>query len=70
MIENAEIEQAAAELVERLGGGAITAARERAESLSGSKDPGAHNAALRVLTAVEEIVGAKGKSGSGNGQEG
>ena len=70
MIENDEIERAAAELVERLGDGAITVARERMETLSGSDDPGAHNAALRVLTAVEKLVEAKGRSGSGNNQEG
>ena len=69
VIENDEIEQAAAELVVRFGDGAITAARERVETLSGSDDPQAHNAALRVLTAVEGLVGAKGQSGSGNDQE-
>ncbi len=70
MIEESNILLAAAELIERHGDGAITAARERVETLSGSDDPGALNAALRVLTAVEDLVGAEGNSESRTDREG
>ena len=70
MIEESNIQLAAAELVERHGDDATTVARERVETLSGSDDPGALNAALRVLTAVEGLVGVEGNSESRTDREG
>ncbi len=59
MIEDDDIDRAAAELFARYGDRTVARARERAEMLSGSEDPKALNAALRVLSAVEKLVGGE-----------
>jgi len=50
-MKDAEVRQAAEELIKRHGANALAVAREWAEKLSGSRDKAAFKAALRVLTA-------------------
>ena len=54
------IEQAAHELIERMGDAAITVARDRAELLRQSDDKRDHDQSLRLLTAVEAQLNLKG----------
>jgi hypothetical protein len=51
-----EIRTAADEMVERLGKTAVTVARERAQRIHEEGDHRAYDVALRLLTAVEELV--------------
>ena len=54
------IEQAAQELIERMGEAAVTVARDRAELLRQGDDKRDHDQALRLLTAVEAQLNLKG----------
>lgn len=55
-MKDAEVQHAAEELIRRHGASALAVAREWADELSGSQDQAAFNAALRVLTAVEQLI--------------
>ena len=61
VIADADIRQAALELVERYGSSALEIAQKRVESLSAAQDHSAINVALRVLSAVEGLFSAKPK---------
>jgi hypothetical protein len=56
MIDDGHIQHAATELVERHGANAVTFAQERVEQLTASGDRKALDTALRLLSAVEELV--------------
>jgi len=62
VIEDAEIERAARELVERYGDQAVTVAGDRVKTLSASTDRRAHDAALRVLSVLERLVAEEERS--------
>ena len=61
VVADADIRQAALELVERYGNSALEIAQKRVESLSAAQDHSAINVALRVLSAVEGLFSAKPK---------
>lgn len=61
VVADADIRQAALELVERYGDSALEVAQKRAESLSAAQDQSETNVALRVLSAVEGLFSAKPK---------
>ncbi len=61
VIADADIQRAAEEFVERYGDSALAVAQERVEALSNSQDQSGHNVALRMLTAVEALLGNKPK---------
>ena len=56
MIADADIQRAAKELVERYGDNAMAAALERVVAVSTSQDKSEVNLALRVLSAVEDLL--------------
>ncbi len=53
---DADIQRAAEELVERYGDNALAVARERIAALSTAQDQSGVNVALRVLSAVENLL--------------
>ncbi len=59
MVETENIRQAAEELIARFGTQALSVARQRAQRLSRSEDQEAANAAMRVLTEVEQLAADK-----------
>ena len=61
VVADADIRQAALELVERYGDSALEVAQKRVESLSAAQDQSETNVALRVLSAVEALFSAKPK---------
>ncbi len=61
VVADADIRQAALELVERYGDRALEVAQKRVESLSAAQDQSETNVALRVLSAVEGLFSAKPK---------
>ncbi len=61
VVADADIRQAALELVERYGDSALEVAQKRVESLSAAQDQSETNVALRVLSAVEGLFSAKPK---------
>lgn len=59
MIDDADIQHAAKELVDRHGDDAVAVARERVEILTKGPEKSGLNEALRVLSAVENLVAGK-----------
>ena len=59
MIEDADIQRAAKELVERYGDDTLEIARERIRALSAANDQSAADVALRVLSAVETLLASE-----------
>ncbi|MFZ0692945.1 MAG: hypothetical protein WAN51_02140 [Alphaproteobacteria bacterium] len=55
-MRDGDIQRAAEELVGRHGANASAVAQERADELVNSDDQAAFNLALRVLTAVEQLM--------------
>ena len=56
MISDTDIQRAAEELVERHGDNALAVAREHVAALSAANDQAGMNAALRVVSALEDIL--------------
>ncbi len=61
IVADANIRQAALELVEQYGDSALEVAQKRVESISAAQDQSETNVALRVLSAVEGLFSAKPK---------
>ena len=61
VVADADIRHAALELVERYGDSALEVAQIRVESLSAAQDQLMTDVALRVLSAVEDLISAKPK---------
>lgn len=61
MIDDADIQRAARELVERHGDGAVAVARERVEEMTKGREKTGLNEALRVLSAVEVLLAGRRK---------
>ncbi len=59
MISDADINRAAKELIERYGADATTVAQERVAGFSAKQDQPGMNVALRVLSAIELLIGSK-----------
>ncbi len=59
MIEDADIQRAAKELVERHGDDTLEIAQERIRALSAANDQSAADVALRVLSAVETLLASE-----------
>ena len=56
MITDVDIQRAATELVERYGNNALVIAGEHVAALSAADDQAGMNAALRVVSALEELL--------------
>ena len=56
MISDSDIHHAANELVERYGDNAMSVAREHVAALSAADDQAGMNAALRVVSALEDLL--------------
>ena len=56
MIADTDIQRAANELVERYGDNALVIAGEHVAALSAADDQAGMNAALRVVSALEELL--------------
>ncbi len=56
MIADADIQRAAKELVERYGDNALVIAAEHVAALSAADDQAGMNAALRVVSALEDLL--------------
>ncbi len=61
MIADADIQRAAKELVERHGDNALAMAREHVAALSAADDQAGMNAALRVVSALEDLLAGEPK---------
>lgn len=61
MISESNIHRAANELIERYGANAMSGAPERVTGYSAKQDQLRLNVALRVLSAVELLLGGKAK---------
>ena len=61
MIADAEIQRAAKELVERYGDNALAMARENVAALSAADDQAGMNAALRVVSVLENLLAGEPK---------
>ena len=59
MISDADINHAAKELIERYGADATSVAQERVADFSAKQDQPGMNVALRVLSAIELLIGSK-----------
>ena len=59
MIPDSDIHHAANELVERYGDNAMSVARDRIAEFSAKPDQSGLNVALRVLSALEILLGSK-----------
>ena len=59
MIADIDIQRAAKELVERHGDNALAIAREHVATLSAANDQAGVNAALRVVSALEDFLAGK-----------
>ncbi len=61
MIADIDIQRAAKELVERYGDNATAIAREHVAALSATGDQAGMNAALRVVSALEDLLAGEPK---------
>ncbi len=61
MIADVDIQRAAEELVERYGDNALAIAREHVVALSAADDQAGMNAALRVVSALEDLLAGEPK---------
>ena len=61
MIEDADIQRAAKDLVERYGDNAMSVAQERVAEFAAQQDQSGMNVALRVLSALEVLLERRGE---------
>ena len=59
MISDIDIQRAAEELVERHGDKALAVSRERVTALTAANDRAGMNGALRVVSALENLIANK-----------